>query len=119
LKIVNSGATIQGDRGEYTAAATGRWEVISFTRLPAFEQEGFRFRDDNVSESGAWDTDVGQDINITRSINLNTRLRFLVDTTGDPAAQQFQIEYKKPADGVWNKVLTAQPSTSLPTYVAT
>jgi hypothetical protein len=82
------------------------------------EQEGFRFRLDDGNESGAtWL--VNQDTNISRDRSLNTRLRVLANAaTGDPPSTQFQLEYKKSSDSAYSKVLTAQPSTSVPTFVA-
>ena len=77
--------------------------AVEIKAAPAqLEQEGFRFRADDGSESGAtWTT---QDTDITRLTNTNTRLRFLVNATGDPTSQQFQIEYKKSSEGTWQKV---------------
>jgi hypothetical protein len=69
---------------------------------PTLEQEGFRFRDDDGSESGAsWLAD--QDTNISRDKNLNTRLRVIVNATQDPASTQYQLEYKKSTDSEWLK----------------
>jgi hypothetical protein len=70
------------------------------------EQEGFRFRDDDGSETGAtWLAD--QDTNILRDKNLNTRLRVIVDATDDPISNQYQLEYKKSTDSQWLKVQAA------------
>jgi hypothetical protein len=81
------------------------------------EQEGFRFRADDGNEAGAtWL--AAQDTNIARDKNLNTRLRVVVNALIDPASTQYQLEYKKSTDSTYSKVLTAQPSTSLPVYVA-
>jgi hypothetical protein len=68
----------------------------------------YRWRKDNGSEAGAaWL--VNEDANITRDKNLNTRLRVLIDATGDPASQQYQLEYKKSTDSMWSKVPTSAP----------
>jgi hypothetical protein len=74
------------------------------------EQEGFRFRDDNGSESGAtWLT--YQDTDITRGKNTNTRLRVLLNTTDDPSSAQYQLEYKKSTDSTFVKV---EPTNTTP-----
>ena len=64
------------------------------------EQEGFRFRDDDGSEAAAtWL--AAQDIDITRAKEMNTRLRILLNTTGDQDAKQFKLQYKKTSDSTW------------------
>jgi hypothetical protein len=74
-------------------AAAGLFFSFNDKAVAAIEQEGFSFRADDGSESGAtWAT---QDTDISRAKNTNTRLRFLIDATNDPTSQQFQIEYKK------------------------
>jgi hypothetical protein len=66
-------------------------------------QEGFRFRNDDGSESAAtWL--AAQDTNITQPLNTNTRLRVLLDASGDPAAGTYQLEWQKVSEGVWRKV---------------
>lgn len=73
----------------------------------ALEQEGYRWRADDGNESGAtWL--AAQDTNITRGANVNTRLRTLVNATGDPSSEQYQLEWRKvggPTD--WRKVSNA------------
>jgi hypothetical protein len=67
------------------------------------EQEGFRFRNDDGSEAAAtWI--ANQDTNITAPKNVNTRLRFVVNSTGDFSATQFQLEYRKSGESTWRKV---------------
>ena len=70
------------------------------------EQEGFRFRNDDGSESAAsWL--AAQDVNITRGKNANTRLRVLANTPGfNPATQQATLQYRKvgDADSEWRDV---------------
>jgi hypothetical protein len=71
------------------------------------EQEGFRFRNDDGSESAAtWG--AAQDTNITLASNTATRIRILLNATGDPASIGAQLEYRyKPsggAFGAWTKV---------------
>ncbi|MCA9369102.1 DUF2341 domain-containing protein, partial [Candidatus Woesebacteria bacterium] len=63
------------------------------------DQEGFRFRNDDGSESSATWID-SQDTNITQAIETNTRLRMLVNANGngDPDGNPYQIEYKLSTD---------------------
>lgn len=72
----------------------------------SYEQEGFRFRNDDGSEAAAtWL--AAQDINITRAAALNTRIRVLVNATNDPPAEQYQLEVKRlsEADSAYRKVV--------------
>lgn len=64
-----------------------------------WEQEGFRWRNDNGSETTAtWL--AAQDTQITQPTATNTRLRVLIDTTsGDPSAEQMRLEYRKKNSG--------------------
>ena len=69
------------------------------------EQEGFRWRDDDGSESGAsWAQN--QDVDHTIAKNTNVRLRILLDATGDPDTDQFELQYKRSDEGAaeWRKI---------------
>jgi len=71
------------------------------------EQEGFRFRNDDGSESAAtWK--ANQDTNITLAAATVVRIRMLLNATGDPASIGAQLEYRyKPSGGAfgsWTKV---------------
>ena len=71
------------------------------------EQEGFRFRNDDGSESAAtWK--ASQDTNITLAADTAARIRMLLNATGDPDSIGAQLEYRyKPSGGAfgsWNKV---------------
>lgn len=73
--------------------------------FPTYDQEGFRFRNDDGSESGAsWL--ATQDVNITRGKNVNTRLRVLADVAGNTPTQQAALQYRKvgDADSEWRDV---------------
>lgn len=75
------------------------------------DQEGFRFRNDDGSESAAtWK--ANQDTNITLAADTAARLRMLVNATGDPASKNYQLEYRhKPSGGSfgsWKKVIPTQ-----------
>jgi len=82
------------------------WQVIEFDET-VYEQEGYRFRADDGSESGAsWLAD--QDTDTSRPIETTTRLRTIVDTTGGGGtnAEGLQLEYRKvgDADSEWRKI---------------
>jgi hypothetical protein len=67
------------------------------------EQEGFRARNDDGNEAAAtWL--ATQDTNITRAKNTNTRLRMLVNATGDPPANAYRIECRKQGVGDFKKI---------------
>lgn len=84
-------------------ASTGSLEVdhirIKITYNPVdVEQEGFQFRQDDGSESGA--TDIGaQDVNMTAPVATNRRVRVLTDMTGDPDSEGVTLQYKRDGDG--------------------
>jgi len=64
---------------------------------PTLEQEGFRFRNDDGSETTAtWRQ--AQDADDSVSPSTVVRLRVLVNGTNDPAAENFRIEYKRSTD---------------------
>ena len=87
-----------------------RWQLYQpqpriFPASPALnlEQEGFRFRADDGNETTAtWL--ASQDTNINRATLTNTRLRMLINATGDPDSNQYQLEYRKVGDTDWKKV---------------
>jgi hypothetical protein len=83
------------------------WDIGADERgASTIEQEGFRFRADDGSQTTAtWL--AAQDTNIGRDINLNTRLRVLLNANGDLTSTQYQLEYKKSTDSVWSKVPTS------------
>jgi len=66
------------------------------------DQEGFRFRNDDGDEDAAtWKE--AQDTNLTAAKSVNTRLRVILDATGDPATTQYQLEYRRSGQ-LWRKV---------------
>ncbi|MFI5401309.1 MAG: hypothetical protein ACHQ1G_00005, partial [Planctomycetota bacterium] len=86
---------VRSDRGttdSYALDATVFLIEFVAAAAPTIEQEGFRFRADDGSESGASFL-AAQDTDITRPKATNTRLRVLANATGDPASKQFQLEY--------------------------
>lgn len=81
-----------------TISASTTWNAIAIALEPApsysVEQEGYRFRADDGSETSAtWL--AAQDIDIARALALNTRLRMLLNATLDPPTTQYQLEYKQ------------------------
>jgi len=73
----------------------------------SIEQEGFRFRNDDGSESAAtWK--ASQDTNITLAADTAFRLRFLLKATGNPDSIDAQAEARvKPSGGAfgsWEKI---------------
>lgn len=76
---------------------------ITYDSAVSLKQEGFRFRNDDGDEASATWME-SQDTNVTAPLDTNTRIRFIVDGTGDPAATQFQLEAKLSTDSDWWKV---------------
>lgn len=68
--------------------------VISGPDANSTEQEGYQWREDNGSESGA--DDIGaQDVAAEFGKEENKRLRVLVDNDGNPATAQATLQYKR------------------------
>jgi hypothetical protein len=91
---------------EYAGTSdTAQLTIVYYTST--IEQEGFRFRNDDGSESAAtWK--ANQDTNITLAADTSTRIRMLLNATGDPASIGAQLEARyKPSGGAfgpWTKV---------------
>jgi hypothetical protein len=90
------------------AVHTSRKRLIP-SKAPAgdLDQEGFRFRNDDGSESAAtWMAD--QDTNVMLAADTTARLRVLINTSLDPGSKNYQLEYRyKPSGGAfgsWTKV---------------
>ncbi len=67
------------------------------------EQEGFRFRNDDGSESTATWREV-QDTNDNVARVTTIRLRMLINATNDPNSQGYQIEARKAGSLDWRKL---------------
>lgn len=89
--------------------APGTTNVVDFDDLTingtvadsgTVEQEGFRFRNDDGTETTATFL-ATQDVNIIQPINTNTRLRFLLNGTLDRGPEQYRLEYRKVGDLTW------------------
>ncbi|MBP9819701.1 hypothetical protein KBC79_03105 [Candidatus Woesebacteria bacterium] len=88
--------------------------TIEYGAAVSYEQEGFRWRADDGSESAAtWL--ASQDTNISRAVSTTTRLRTLVNATSDPDSNQYQLEYKKSSDSTYRIVRTADTFASIAT----
>jgi hypothetical protein len=95
--------------GQDRGGAAASWDIGAdeYVSAASIEQEGFRFRNDDGSESAAtWK--ANQDTNITLAADTAARIRMLLNATGDPASIGAQLEYRyKPSGGAfgsWTKV---------------
>jgi hypothetical protein len=78
--------------------------TVTVNGIPQFDQNSFRARSDDGSESAAtWLADTN--IDWTQIVDQNFRVRFVVQETGDGAAadKTFQLEYNLNGGG-WNDV---------------
>jgi len=83
-------ATWSGGASEEYVAATIALRPITVT----YEQEGYRFRNDDGSESGAtWK--AAQDVAAETPKNTNIRIRVLSNATGDGAAATATLQFKR------------------------
>lgn len=87
---------------DWTQAASD-WHIDAVEVLPAGsgsarDQEGFRFGEDDGSESAhTWA--AAQDTNISRSLGTAALIRALVNATGDPASAAYTLRYQKNGAG--------------------
>jgi len=95
--------------GQDRGGAAASWDIGAdeYVSAAAIEQEGFRFRNDDGSESTAtWK--ANQDVNINLAADTAFRLRFLLKATGNPDSIDAQAEARvKPsggAFGAWEKI---------------
>lgn len=65
-----------------------------------WEQEGYRWYDDDADEDESAPL-AAQDIGITRAKGTTTRLRELLNATGNPAAIAARLRYRKKGDTPW------------------
>lgn len=81
------------------------WVMVDYDPLPVtFEQEGYRFRADDGSQSSAsWL--ASQDSTIVRGAGINTRLRFIINATNNGAqTKNYRLEYRKVGDTDWTVI---------------
>lgn len=72
--------------------------IYTATGAPTVEQEGFRFYEATSTEGTNPLAD--QDVNISRSAGSTTRLRVLLNTTGDVASTAWKLQFRDPS-GTW------------------
>jgi hypothetical protein len=92
----------------FVGSTSGRYCMrCGVSSAASIEQEGFRFRNDDGSETTAtWK--ANQDVNITAAADTAARLRMLLNATGDPASIGAQLEYRhKPSGGSFGSWLKA------------
>lgn len=70
------------------------WIPSSAGTVPKIDQNAFRFRNDDGSETTATWRQT-QNTNDSNTVSTRFRLRFLLNATGDPAAKNFQLQVKK------------------------
>jgi hypothetical protein len=69
------------------------------------EQEGFRFRNDDGSETTAtWL--AAQDTNITQPKTTNTRLRVALNSTLNRGSETYRLEYRAVGGSTWTVITT-------------
>lgn len=69
------------------------------------EQEGFRWRNDDGSETTATWLQA-QDVDASAAKETPVRLRMLINATNDPAASHYKLQYKPPGADTWEDVTT-------------
>lgn len=95
-----------GDKRVTYVATDGNARIavaLAPATTPEYELEGYRWRDDNGSESGASWKD-SQDTDISEQAGTNVRLRTLIDVTNDPESNQITLQYRKVGDTEWKTV---------------
>lgn len=77
--------------------------AIGTSSTPVLEQEGFRFRNDDGSETTAtWRQ--AQDTNDSVAVSTTLRLRLLLNATNNPDAGHYKLQYRKSGDDTWMDV---------------
>lgn len=77
--------------------------ITTTTAVATIDQEGYRHRNDDQDEASAtWS--AAQDTTVNLAPETPKRLRVLVNATGNPTSQQFQLEYRKVGDASWRTV---------------
>lgn len=101
----------------FASTTSDLWTVMAVEVVGVSqEQEGFRFRNDDGSETTAtWL--AAQDTNASVALNTNFRLRTLINATGDPPSTAYTLNYKKSTDSLYIPVPTSS-ATAVPTWQA-
>lgn len=112
--LINSSGLIIWGVTEVASAVAVTTDYVSLTvHTNTVEQEGFRWRNDDGSETTAtWI--ASQDTNITQPTATNTRLRTILNDTsaGNQASTQYQLEYKLSSDSVYRPVQASSGSVA-------
>ena len=101
-RLLSGGGGSAEDPGIWSGdGGNDEWAAATIACRPgptySYEQEGFQFRLDDGSESGA--TDIGsQDGYISSNKGTNRRLRILSNATGNPPSHQVTIQFRKVGD---------------------
>lgn len=100
FRIVTGGTSYQNDFAIDTV-------YIESDPNASIEQEGYRWYNDGT-ESGST-ARQSQDAADTVAKQTTVQLRVILNATGDPPSQQYQLEYKEASDpaGEWRKVPTS------------
>lgn len=87
-------------RNAAAIAAEDEEDAILALLATTFEQEGYRWRDDDAGEAAAtWL--ANQDTNVSIFKGENVRLRVLTNVSGDPASVTRTLQYRKVGDSTW------------------
>ncbi len=100
--ITDSTPEVEWDPNAASAVHIGYWAI---EEILTPEQEGFQFRQDDDSESGATNIDA-QDANMTAIREVSRRLRIATDYIGDPPTTQLKLQFRKvgDADSEWEDI---------------
>lgn len=86
------------------AATSAMGTVTVDTGAVTWEQEGFRFRNDDGTETTAtWV--ASQDSNVSLPAEINYRLRILSLATNNPPGTTATLQYRKVGDSEWQTIL--------------
>jgi hypothetical protein len=113
--------------GAYAATFTQSTNQDRITHIVTFkesgtaslEQEGYRFRNDDGSETTAtWKANQDTDVNV--SLNTAFRPRIIVNATNDPSSKKFLLQYRRSGAASWKDVRGPDtPPIPLPTSYTT
>jgi len=101
------------------SGASGGWMAshIALARVVA-DQEGFRGRNDDGSESTAtWI--AAQDTDFNATLDTNFRLRFLLNGLQDPPSTAYQVEYRKSGETRFHPVPVGSSTPTTPSVRST
>lgn len=82
----------------------GAQPIIVPATATTHEQEGFRFYNDDGSESAATAL-AAQDTNASLAPDTPKRLRMLINAAGDPPSTAYRLQYRKTGDPKWTDVV--------------